>query len=132
MRGVCIPFAAFLVALMPGRFDMADQRVQDWVQQSQWIISGTVSKLGASTLKVVPASPNVAVVKVNAILDGPAQFADHLGREVTLLLNNPQGLATGKPTIFFTRSWLFGEGLGVQEVGRIEEGDLRAVQDDIA
>jgi hypothetical protein len=132
MRGIFIPLAALVVTLAPGRICMPDPRVQEWVQQSQWVIRGAVTTVGASTLKEVPPSANVAGVKVDAILDGPPQFADHVGREITLLSNDPQGLTVGKPTIFFTRSWLFGDSLAVREVGRIEAGDPRVMQDDIA
>jgi hypothetical protein len=110
---------------------MPNSKVQEWMQQSQWVIRGTVSKTGAANLKAVPVSANVAVVKVEEILHGPAQFADQRGREITLLTNSPQGLTAGKGAVFFTRSWLYGESLAVVEVGRLEEGDQKTVQDDI-
>ena len=110
---------------------MPNPKIQEWMQRSQWVIRGTVAKIGATTMKAIPASQHVAVVKVEDILHGPSQFADHRGREITLYSENPQGLVAGKRAVFFTRSWLYGESLAVVEVGRLEEGDQKTVQDDI-
>jgi hypothetical protein len=110
---------------------MANPQVEEWLQQSQWVIRGTIDKVGATTMKAVPVSGNVAIVRVEDILDGPSQFADQRGREITLYSGNPQGLVAGKRAVFFTRSWLYGESLAVIEVGRFEEGDQKALGDEI-
>jgi hypothetical protein len=98
---------------------MANGDIEGWLQQSQWVIQGTVEQTRAATLKSVPVSEHTSVVKVDAILHGPSQLADHRGRHVTLYSEKPEGLTTGQQAIFFTRSWLYGESLAVVEVGRL-------------
>jgi hypothetical protein len=107
---------------------MPEGNIEKWLRQSQWVIRGTVEKLHAATLRSVPASDHTAVVKVDEILHGPKQFADHRGRQITMYSNDPQGLTPGKQAIFFTQSWLYGESLAVKEVGRLEEGTPTAME----
>ena len=101
---------------------MASDAVPRLLEQSQWVIEGTVQKVGASTMSEVPASANTFVVKVDGIIHGPPEFADHRGREITLYSESPQGLAVKRSAVFFTRSWLYGQSLAVIEVGRIPKG----------
>jgi len=111
---------------------MANAVVERWMEQSQFVIQGTVSRVGAATLKSLSASERTIVVKVEEILHGPPPFADHRGREITVYSEKPQGLVPGKQALFFTRSWLFGESLAVAEVGRVDMPDQGTTRDDIA
>jgi hypothetical protein len=109
---------------------MANGDIAAWLQQSQWVIQGTVERTNAATLKAVPVSEHTSVVKVDAILHGTSQLADQRGREVTLYSERPEGLKPGQQAIFFTRSWLYGESLAVVEVGRLS-GAATAVREQI-
>lgn len=110
---------------------MANAAVLELLANSQWVIEGTVMKVGAATLPEVPASANTFVVRVDAILHGPSQFADHKGRRITLYSDNPKGLEVKGSAVFFTRSWLYGQSLAVIEVGRVPKGDRKKMVDDI-
>jgi hypothetical protein len=110
---------------------MANGAVLELLEKSQWVIRGTVRKAGSSTLHEVPASPNTFVVKVDEVLHGPPQFSDHVGHEITLVSEQPKGLAVGGRAVFFTRSWLYGRTLAVIEVGRIPKDDGKTVGDDV-
>jgi len=79
----------------------------------------------------VPASANTFVVKVDEVLHGPPEFADHQGRRITLYSDNPKGLAVKGSAVFFTRSWLYGRSLAVVEVGRVPKGRGETVANDI-
>lgn len=110
---------------------MANAAVLDLLEHSQWVIEGTVQKVGATTMPEVPASPNTFVVKVDAILHGPSEFSDHRGRQITLYSDDPKGLAPKESAVFFTRSWLYGRSLAVIEVGRVPKGDGDTVARDV-
>ncbi len=111
---------------------MANAVVERWMEQSQFVIQGTVSRVGAATLKSLSPSERTFVVKVEEILHGPAPFSDHRGREITVYSENPEGLKAGSQALFFTRSWLYGESLAVAEVGRMDMPDQGKTRDDIA
>lgn len=98
---------------------MASQAVAELLDSSQWVIRGTVRKLGTSAMPEVPASANTSVVRVNEVLHGPQPFLDHVGRDITLFSQDPKGLKVGSSAVFFTRSWLYGQSLAVTEVGRL-------------
>lgn len=109
---------------------MADSTVLELLEQSQWVIRGTVRKVGATTMTEVTASAQTSVVRVDEVLYGPDQFLDHVGRDITIYSDNPKGLAAGRSAVFFTRSWLYGQSLAVVEVGRIpKRGDKTVVND---
>jgi hypothetical protein len=98
---------------------MASNAVTELLDSSQWVILGTVRKLGASTMPEVPASSSTSVVRVNEVLHGPSPFSDHVGRDITVVLQDPKGLKVGTRAVFFTQSWLYGQSLAVIEVGRL-------------
>lgn len=111
---------------------MANAVLERWMEQSQFVVQGTVSRVEASTLRSLLPSARTFVVKVEEIVHGPAPFADHRGREITIYTENPQGIAAGKQAMFFTRSWLYGESLAVAEVGRVDMPDQGTTRNDIA
>jgi hypothetical protein len=98
---------------------MASNAVAELLDGSQWVILGKVRKLGASTMPEAPASSNTAVVRVTEVLHGPAPFADHVGRDITVVSQDLKGLKVGSSAVFFARSWLYAESLAVIEVGRL-------------
>jgi len=110
---------------------MANENIGELLRQSHWVVSGTVQKLGAATLRAVSATPSTAVVKVDQIFYGPQQFQDHLGKTITIQLNANQPAKRGDKAVFFARSWLYGESIAVVEVGRVAGADKAAMQKDI-
>ena len=110
---------------------MASNTVADLLDGSQWVIRGTVRRLGTSTMPEVPASTNTSVVRVNEVLHGPRQFADHVGRDITVVSQDLKGLKVGSSAVFFTRSWLYGQSLAVIEVGRLPGANPDKVAADI-
>ena len=101
------------------------------LEQSQWVIQGTVRKLAATTMPEVPASDHTFVVRVDGILHGPPAFADHLKRDITVYSDKPARLKTGSKAVFFTRSWMYGRSVAVIEVGRIVDEDRKTMANDI-
>jgi hypothetical protein len=110
---------------------MANGRVQELLDRSQWVIEGTVQKVGAATLPEVQPSAHTFVVHVDDVLHGPQEFRDHVGRQITLYSEDPKGLEAKTRAVFFTRSWLYGRTLAVVEVGRMAT-DGNPLKDDIA
>lgn len=118
--------AIILLAVSPlPRADSFAQSILDArvIEQSSFIFQGTIIKLKAVTLPIVPASENTIVVKVDEIIEAPKLLGDFTGQEITVLVRDPPTLRVGARGIFFARGWLLGEGIAVQEVGRFM--DLR-------
>lgn len=90
--------------------------VKDLTRSSDFVFRGTVLKPGAANLSIVEPGARTAVVRVDEILKGSGTVEDFAGREVTVFLSG--GLKAGETRVFFTSVRLFGESLGVQEVGR--------------
>lgn len=107
--------------------------VEELLEVSQWVIRGRVGKVGAAATPDVPApADHLVVVRVQEMLFGPPELGDHVGRDVTLWTENMQGLAAGRTAVFFTRSWFYGQGLGVVEVGRVMTKESPNIREDIA
>lgn len=87
------------------------------IEASDYIFEGTIQKLPGSTVEQVPASGDVAVLRVDDVIDSAPSFPDFLGREITVRLTAGQQAAVGQKRVFFTRSWLFAKSLAVDEVG---------------
>jgi len=100
------------------------QSLDDLVAQSQLIFRGTIVKLGASTLNEVPLTGNMAIVRVDQVLDAASAYSNLAGHNVTVLLTNPKSARAGEKRTFFTASWLFGRGIGVREVGSLPAGAM--------
>ena len=105
--------------------------ILQWMEQSQWVVRATVEAPRTSTVDAAPASENTIAVRIDEILYGPKAFEDHRGRIVTLYSERPTGLAQGSRFIFFTRSWMYGKGIAVVEVGRLEERETAELSTEI-
>jgi hypothetical protein len=100
---------------------------EEMTRAAQLIFRGTVQKVEASNLDVVPADSSTAVVRVDEVLKAAPGFGDLTGREITVKLAQPGDATAGEQAVFFTQSWLYGSTLAVVEVGRMhgEAGLLR-------
>jgi len=105
-----------LALLGEGRAAAADARLEQTVRNARFIFAGTIEKLGASNLSLLPASEQTALVRVREVIDQPRAFGPTRGTLVTVQLAGPA--MEGSQAIFFTNGMLYGEHLAVSEVGR--------------
>jgi hypothetical protein len=102
---------------LPGSTALAQMSRAALVKQSDIIIIGTVTKLGAVAAPEVPASPRTVVVRVDQVLEKPAAVALAAGDSVTVETAHPGSLKEGMQATFYTTGWIFGRGVAVREVG---------------
>ncbi|HSS21388.1 MAG TPA: hypothetical protein VLL54_15035 [Pyrinomonadaceae bacterium] len=93
----------------------AAQSAED-VLLSSLVFRGTVTKVEASTLQLVPASPNTIVVKVDLVFRTTDVSSDYTNREVTVYVKDPSALKPGDKAVFFTQGWMLEDGVGLKEV----------------
>jgi len=126
----CLTLGAVVVAGI-GRSEAADvpASFEALAQKSRFIFQGTVTKVKAASMPGVPVSDHTVVVRVDQTLRSGKTLDDFTGKEVTVYLTKPNSAEVGAKFVFFTNGWLYGKGLAVQEVGRIEakEGRVEAV-----
>jgi hypothetical protein len=106
-------------------------QVDDLSRQSTFTFVGTVKELNAATMpEEVPVTESTAVVTVDEVLQAPPMLANRAGRDITILLSDPQQMREGQQATFFTNGWIYGEDIAVQEVGHVEGrvGDERAAE----
>jgi len=60
-----------------------------------------------------------AVVRVDEVIAAPEAVGDLTGREVTVHLSEPGGLARSSPHLFMATSLQFGDEIAVAEIGRV-------------
>jgi hypothetical protein len=94
--------------------------VDDAARQSALIFLGTVEQLQAATMPAVPVSSDTVIVKVDEVYRAPDMLGDLSGSEVTVQLREDEPLQAGQQAVFFTKPWLYGEGVAVVEVERRE------------
>ncbi len=97
--------------------------VDELVRQSKFIFRGTVRQLNASTIPNLPASQDLAIVRVDEVYLAPPTFANFTGRDITVRLRETPPTTVGQRWVFFTTGWLFAQSIAVLEVGRIEFTD---------
>lgn len=114
--------ALLLLALVSSGDD-----VVSLVRQSQLAFLGTVERVGATTEADVPFDDATAIVRVDQVLRAPELFQGLRGRRVTVQLRRDLPAKSGDAAVFFTRSWFYGESLGVVEVGRRDADQVDAL-----
>lgn len=97
------------------------QRVDALTRQADVVFRGTVQRVAAANLSVVEPAADTAVVRIDELLKGPADLRDFAGREVTVKLREPGSVKPGAKAVFFADTWLYGESLGLVEVGRVRD-----------
>ncbi|WP_416874109.1 hypothetical protein [Kitasatospora sp. SC0581] len=107
----------------------AAPRLTDLVRSAPLSFLGTVTRVGGTSLAALPAearNERTAVVRVDQVLHAPAAFRQLGGSEVTVqLATDAELLKVGDTAAFFTRGMVYGEGLGVAEVGRLPADAVR-------
>ena len=103
------------------------------VRSAGLIFSGTVVERGKSTVPEVPDSPDLVVVHVDRGLRVDRVHGDLSGRLITVAPLSSEHLEPGDKAVFFTNSWIHGQGIAVREVAHVnveEEGRVaRAVSE---
>jgi hypothetical protein len=100
-----------------GYFAMPD--IVELVKASSLVFAGTVQEQGASTVPSLKARDNFLVVRVDRGLRVDPVLGDLGGTKVTVAMLATDQLRPGDKAVFFTMSWIHGEGLAVQEVAHL-------------
>ena len=100
----------------------------DLTRASSLIFVGTVVRINDSTVSMVTPSERLAVVKVDHGLRVDPALGDLSGQLVTVSVAPEDDVpAVGDRAVFFTRSWIHGDGVAVHEISRIDAGQEQAV-----
>jgi hypothetical protein len=70
---------------------------------------------------MIRPTDSTVVVRVEEVFQAPASLDNFTGKEITVLLTKPHSVKVGQQLAFFTNGWLYGDGLAVVEVGRVED-----------
>jgi hypothetical protein len=90
--------------------------LEELVKTTGLIFSGTVIELGASSVGDVKAATNLVVVRVSRGLLVDKALGDLRGKTITVVVRDPNAFRVGEQAVFFTRSWIHGQGIAVREV----------------
>jgi hypothetical protein len=99
---------------------MADTNLNELVDTSSIVIKGTLESLGSSLTNEVPASEDLAVLRVDATLVAAPALGELTGTQIMILLSKSEKRAVGDQAIFFANPWIYASHLAVIEVGRVE------------
>jgi hypothetical protein len=102
-----------------------------WTRESRFVFTGAVERDASSSLSFVPPGPATAVVRVERIHYATEALQKQAGQLVTLLFGEgsvPEG--EHRRLVFFTNPVLYGETVGVREIGHMDApDDLDAVHE---
>ncbi|MBD0674318.1 hypothetical protein [Streptomyces sp. CBMA156] len=105
------------------------EELTDLVRRAPLSFLGTVTRVGGTSLAAFPAdarNERTTVVRVDQVLHAPEAFRQLGGSEVTVqLAPDADLLKVGDAAAFFTQGLVYGEGLGVAEVGRLPAEAVR-------
>lgn len=104
-----------LAACLATHAACAQQPAVATVRQANIVFVGTVSRIGASSVTAVPATPRTLVVHVEDVLEKPAALRLTAGDSVTVEPLDTT-LKSGTRATFYTTGWVFGAGIAVREV----------------
>lgn len=93
-------------------------------REARFVFTGVVEREGSSSLSAVPAGPQTAVVRVERIHRGASALHDQVNQVVTVIFSDDsQPGDDGRRWVFFTNPILYGETVGVREIGQLETPD---------
>jgi hypothetical protein len=101
--------------------------LDELVRSSSLIFVGTVVERGRSTLAAVPDRDDLYAVRIDRGLRVDPALGDLNGRTVTLAPVAADELKSGEQAVFFTRSWIVGQGIAVREVEHMDADAARDV-----
>jgi hypothetical protein len=97
------------------------------VRSSGLIFTGTVLERGRSTVPQLPSSPDLVVVRIDRGIRVDPVLGDLSGKDITVVPIAPEELKPGQRAVFFTNSWIHGQGIAVREVRHLDVAEERAV-----
>ncbi len=107
--------------------------LEELVQKSTYMFRGTIEKLNAATMPIVPVTESTAILRVDEVFQAPQILNDFTGHTITLQLNTLRSAKEGSQAAFFANGWLFGDSIALQEVGQLEVGrDTSALRKQIS
>lgn len=99
---------------------MPAEDITDLVRRSAISFTGTITRLGDTTVAEMPADDRTAVVTVDRVLHAPAAFRNLSGTAVTVRLRPDADIPpVGERLALFANSLIFGRTLGLAEVDRL-------------
>jgi hypothetical protein len=107
-------FIALIVILFSIAIASAQDNRREVIRQSNFIFSGTIIKMNAANIEIVPGGPT-AIVRVDEVLDAVSPYDQMRGKEITVLLATAKNRRAGAKQVFFTSGWYYGKTLGVKE-----------------
>ncbi len=113
--------AALAAALLAGALPAAAQTDQTaaLASRSAIVVLGTVVKLGASEEPLLAPSGATAVIKIDKMYAGSELAGDQAGRNATVILSKPGGLAVGTQALFFGNPRFIGKTLTIADEGEV-------------
>ena len=100
--------------------------MDDLLPRSSFVFEGVVREVKASTVKLVPAGDNTAVVRVARITKGADTVGDFTGDDITVVLQKPLSVRQGDRLVFFTNPKVSSKSLAVEETGHLALGEGEA------
>jgi hypothetical protein len=110
---------------------VAIPRWEALARQSRFIFRGTVDKLQAATMSAVPVSESTAVITVDEVIRAPQVLGELTGKQITVQWSEAGALEERGQAVFFTDPWLYGDGVAVREIGRLEVRRRAAEADNV-
>src|SRR5260370_6089266 len=105
-----------LIGICPNKAVCQAPNLEQFIDQSTVIFKGLVEKTGASNLKILPASNQTVLVRVEEAVSAAKTMMDLKGAQVTAQLQEPNSLKGGHRATFFTTRCLDGENVALPEV----------------
>jgi hypothetical protein len=124
---------AALVGLVPG-ISMAQpspKQLDALVRGAPLIFFGTIEKLGAATTSEITPGKATAVVAVEEVYTPTGGLGDLTNRSITVQLDPKRPLTQGARAVFFAQGVLYGRGIVVREVGRLQAADKSVLRKDV-
>lgn len=104
---------------------METSSVSTLVERASFVFAGTVTSLGASSLRALPARSNQAVVRFDRKFLVNPVLGNLVGRPITVQLASQAPasvpLKPGERLIFFTTAWVHGEEIAVTELAHVAD-----------
>jgi hypothetical protein len=95
---------------------MNDSETLSLVLRSTFIFTGTITASGASSLRIIPPGPELAVARFERGIRVNPMLGDLTGRPITVRLAKGAQVRYGERLLFFANSWVHGEEIAVAEV----------------
>ncbi len=110
----------------------ATANVDELVRNAQFIFRGTIQRVSATTVPLLPAGDDTVVVKVDEVILAPHTLNDFTNQHITVQLREARGMRVGESAIFFSNVFLYEKSIAVREVGRVSlRGDTKALRDQV-